>query len=102
MPEPGMTGLCLKNEVSNLLRSKAKAAKQGLNDYLTSLLMAPPLGSSQQCVEGRPGAVLNIESQHVLVGHRPATARTRGPNPGGHTTEPFLSKCMREAILSVT
>ncbi|MEM2506194.1 MAG: hypothetical protein QXF61_04035 [Nitrososphaeria archaeon] len=39
MPKPGMTGLCLKTEVAELLRAKAKEAKMGINDFLTDLLM---------------------------------------------------------------
>jgi len=53
MPKPGMTGICLKTEVAEILRAKAKAANMGLNDYLTSLLLGP----SQQCCEDRPGTV---------------------------------------------
>jgi hypothetical protein len=44
MPKPGMTGICLKTEVAELLRTKAKEANMGINDYLTALL----LGSSQR------------------------------------------------------
>jgi hypothetical protein len=57
MPKPGMTGICLKDEVAQLLRAKAKAASLGLNDYLTSMLMASALGPSQQCIQDRPGTV---------------------------------------------
>ena len=39
MPKPGMTGLCLKTEVAELLRAKAKEANMGINDYLTTVLM---------------------------------------------------------------
>jgi len=38
MPKPGMTGLCLKTEVAELLRAKAREANMGINDYLTALL----------------------------------------------------------------
>ena len=55
MPKPGMTGLCLKTEVANLLRGKAQNANMGLNDYLTNLL----LGQPQQHCEDRPGTVPN-------------------------------------------
>jgi len=41
MPKPGMTGICVKTEVANLLQNKAQAANMGLNDYLTSLLPGP-------------------------------------------------------------
>jgi hypothetical protein len=37
MPKPGMTGICLKTEVAQLLRAKAKEANMGINDYLTFL-----------------------------------------------------------------
>jgi hypothetical protein len=43
MPKPGMTGICLKTEVAELLRTKAKEANMGINDYLTALLMETPL-----------------------------------------------------------
>jgi len=39
MPKPGMTGICLKTEVAELLRAKAREANMGLNDYLTVILM---------------------------------------------------------------
>ena len=38
MPKSGMTGLCLKTEVAELLRAKAREANMGINDYLTALL----------------------------------------------------------------
>ena len=43
MPKPGMTGICLKTEVAQLLRAKAKEAKMGINDFLTFILMGEPL-----------------------------------------------------------
>jgi len=43
MPKHGMTGICLKTEVAQLLRAKAKEANMGINDYLTFLLMEKPL-----------------------------------------------------------
>ncbi|MEM4732922.1 MAG: hypothetical protein QXD70_00130 [Candidatus Bathyarchaeia archaeon] len=54
MPKQGMTGLCLKTEVAELLRSKASAVNMGLNDYLTTLLLGP----SQQPF----GTVPNLET----------------------------------------
>ena len=48
MPKPGMTGICLKTEVAELLRAKAKAAEMGINDYLTALLMETPLNSPSE------------------------------------------------------
>ena len=41
MPKPGMTGICLKTEVAQLLRAKAKEANMGINDYLTAILLGP-------------------------------------------------------------
>ena len=41
MPKPGMTGICLKTEVAQLLRAKAKEANLSLNDYLTTKLLGP-------------------------------------------------------------
>ena len=43
MPKKGYTGICLKTEVAQLLRAKAKAANMGINDYLTSVLLEKPL-----------------------------------------------------------
>jgi hypothetical protein len=48
MPKPGMTGICLKTEVAELLRTKAKEAKMGINDYLTAFLMKTPLKRSSE------------------------------------------------------
>jgi len=61
MPKPGMTGLCLKQEVAELLRVKARSVNMGLNEYLTSLLLGPPLNQLQACSEpsqGRPNNIL--------------------------------------------
>ena len=41
MPKQGYTGLCLKREVAELLRAKAREAKMGINDFLTALLLGP-------------------------------------------------------------
>ena len=64
MPKQGMTGLCLKTEVAELLRVKAKEAGKGINEYLTANLLKqslasmavsqPQLGSSQD----RPDNIL--------------------------------------------
>ena len=43
MPKPGMTGICLKKEVAQLLRAKAKEANMGINDFLMALLMKKPI-----------------------------------------------------------
>ncbi len=53
MPKPGMTGLCLKTEVAELLRAKAKEANMGINDYLTAIL----LGRSWDCPSNIVGTV---------------------------------------------
>ena len=70
MPKQGMTGLCLKTEVANLLRDKAENAEMGLNDYLTSLLLGPSQsgeppysGPSQPC----PGTVPNLETTQAPI-----------------------------------
>jgi hypothetical protein len=42
MPKPRMTGICLKTEVAELLRTKAKEANMGINDFLMALLMEKP------------------------------------------------------------
>lgn len=51
MPKKGYTGISLKTEVAELLRSKAKQAGLGINDYLTALLLGPSWD--------RPATVLN-------------------------------------------
>ena len=65
MPKLGMTGLCLKQEVAELLRKRAQATNQGLNDYLTNLLIAPYLGPSQQCIEDRPRTVPTLTTPTI-------------------------------------
>jgi len=42
MPKPGMTGICLRTEVAELLRAKAKEAQMGINDFLMVLLTKAP------------------------------------------------------------
>jgi len=62
MPKPGMTGICLKTEVAELLRTKAKEANMGINDYLTFLLMEKPLNGPfepETRVRIPPGAPLS-------------------------------------------
>ena len=76
MPKPGMTGLCLKQEVADLLRTKAQSVNMGLNEYLASMLIGPALpriadqqpstGPSQQCIEDRPGTVPEPLTQQLL------------------------------------
>jgi hypothetical protein len=90
MPKPGMTGLCLKNEVADLLRSKAKAANQGLNDYLISLLMAPSVGPSSACVgpshpwsQDRPGTVPQLITATQQISPFQAPNQETSPNNGG-------------------
>jgi len=48
MPKKGYTGICLKTEVAQLLRAKAKAANMGINDYLTALLMQKPFNGPSE------------------------------------------------------
>jgi hypothetical protein len=36
MPKQGYTGLCLKKEVAELIRAKAREAKMGINDFFTA------------------------------------------------------------------
>ena len=76
MPKPGMTGLCLKQEVADLLRTKAQSANMGLNDYLASMLIAPSLtrstaqptstGPSQQYIEDRHGTISEPLTKQLL------------------------------------
>jgi hypothetical protein len=42
MPKPKMTSICLKTEVAQQLRAKAKEAGLEINDFLTFLLMETP------------------------------------------------------------
>jgi len=49
MPKPGMTGICLKTEVAEPLRAKAKEANLSLNDYLTTKLLGPSRDSPNAC-----------------------------------------------------
>jgi hypothetical protein len=65
MPKPGMTSICLKQEVADLVRKRSQDAGQGLNDYLSSLLLGPSL----QHREDRPGTVPNhqgLETTRLL------------------------------------
>jgi len=74
MPKPGMTGICLKTEVAELLRTKAKEANMGINDFLTFLLMEKPLD-------------------------RPAEPEILGSNPSGPAFVE-IDKCM-EGVLKL-
>ena len=70
MPKPGYTGICLKKEVAELLRSKAKEASMGINDFLTALLLGP----SQLCIEDRPRTVLTFQNQaSIQLTEKPET-----------------------------
>ncbi len=60
MPKPGMMGICLKTEVAELLRAKAKEAKMGINDYLKAVLIKTPLNGPfepETRVQIPPGAL---------------------------------------------
>jgi len=63
MPKQGMTGLTLKIEVAELLRSKAKASGIGVNDYLTAILMGPSSGQSWDRPTNMSNALNLLESQ---------------------------------------
>ncbi|PMB74952.1 hypothetical protein C0195_00185 [Candidatus Bathyarchaeota archaeon] len=65
IPKPGMTGICLKTEVAQLLRTKAKEAGMGINDYLTSLLLGNP-NHVWMTVLGRPSINVNHTNPHNL------------------------------------
>jgi hypothetical protein len=66
MPKPGMTSLCLKQEVADLVRKRAAANNQGLNEYLSSLLLGPSI----QPAPDSPWTVPTQEILHgSLVGH---------------------------------
>ena len=65
MPNPGMTGITLKQEVADLLRTKARRANMGLNDYLTKMLIGSSLNRppsyqrpSQDCPVIVPNALI--------------------------------------------
>jgi hypothetical protein len=63
MPKPGMSGITLKNEVAELLRKRAEANTQGLNDYLLQLMMGPSLQHHQDS----PGTVLTPVTTSIPV-----------------------------------
>jgi len=93
LPKPGMTGLCLKQEVADLLRAKAKSANMGLNEYLTSMLIGPALSQTQACSgqsQDRPvniqGTIpTNMTQQGSLVGHLLDVQRVVGSSPARPT-----------------
>jgi hypothetical protein len=62
MPKQGYTGLCLKREVAELIRAKAREAKMGINDFLTALLLGP----SQIHGWDRPRTVPNPLTQQQI------------------------------------
>jgi hypothetical protein len=70
MPKPGMTGICLKTEVAELLRTKAKEANMGINDYLTFLLMEKPFNGPfepETRVRIPPGALRFMKANSLLL-----------------------------------
>ena len=99
MPKKGYTGISLKTEVAQLLRSKAKASNKGLNDYLTSMLIGPSLSTFENSAGTVPKISLNqalnqktsLNSSDSLVGGRPAksvvlwAARVQIPHPAPTT-----------------
>ena len=95
-----MTGICLKDEVAQLLRAKAKATSLGLNDYLTSILMASALGPSQQCNEDRPGTVPEPTTQQ-LVSLIQALIQQNSQNQSQNQKQPILGEAFCEQKGSV-
>ena len=82
MPKPGMTGICLKTEVAELLRAKAKEANMGINNYLTALLLGP----SQIHSWDRPRTVPNPKKQHLI-------SLPQAPNQQNNPKQtPFIQK----------
>ncbi|MGB9741035.1 MAG: hypothetical protein ACPLW5_04635 [Candidatus Bathyarchaeales archaeon] len=70
MPKQGYKGVCLKTEVAELLKAKAKEAKMGINDYLTALLMKTPLNrpSKPEIPGSNPGGpAFNGANSHVVL-----------------------------------
>ena len=85
MPKKGYTGISLKTEVAELLRSKAKAANKGLNEYLTSMLIGPSLqglGPSKTAPETVPS---NMPQQCARLGHLLDVQKVAGSNPARPT-----------------
>ena len=85
MPKKGYTGICLKTEVAQLLRAKAKAANLGLNDYLTTVLIGPSQDSPRAVPQISLNQTLNQKTNPNLMGRagfEPATFCTssRCPN----------------------
>ena len=72
MPKPGMTGICLKTEVAELLRTKAKEANMGINDYLTFLLMEKPFNgpSEPENVGSNPTGPATFWVQNLYIKER--------------------------------
>ena len=62
MPKQGYMGLCLKREVAELIRAKAREAKMEINDFLTALLLGP----SQIHGWDRPRTVPNPLTQQQI------------------------------------
>jgi len=95
MPKPGMTGICLKQEVADLVRKRAQEAGQGLNDYLSNLLLGPSL----QYTQDRPGTVpttatASIPAQIALQNKE--TTQNQPPTPFSLSTGSLFAK--RESV----
>ena len=88
MPKQGMTSICLKQEVADLVRKRARDAGQGLNDYLSSLLLGPSIQPAQDC----PGTVSTQRIlQGSLVGHLLDVQRVVGSSPARPTKHCILN-----------
>jgi hypothetical protein len=71
MPKPGMAGITLRKEVAELLRTKAKEANMGLNEFLETTLIGPSQSLQATTTgpsEDSPRTVLqDIEEQVITL-----------------------------------
>jgi hypothetical protein len=88
MPKPGMTGITLKDDVAELLRKRAIAAGQGLNDFVTSMLMTSSLVPSPQCSQDRPKVSSPLEQ-----------TQNQAPDPNGPQNDPQTPFSLSEGSL---
>ena len=59
MPKFGMVGVTLKSEVAGLLRSRAKQAGMGLNEFLLAILTGP----SEDC----PNSPITVSKINLVL-----------------------------------
>ena len=93
MPKPGMTGICLKTEVAELLRAKAREAKTGLNEYLTGILLGPSMNQTSTYLapsQDRPTNIprtvpLHAVQQSAWLGHWLYEPKVAGSSPARPT-----------------